>query len=217
MRVSSVWESVGWRAARCKMFAGSRIQPFFWHKLFLAGAGFGGTGSERCKKYRPMGGRLWREMPTFAKSLFQRLTAARKAVQLESNRDDHFILATPILGPKKFNFKKRWCRLFSVEIFFPLQKNLVRFDRVKLQRWHSWKKWMEKAIIILFTLRFQQQRHRSRFCFAYDIIGSLAAISSIVSTILIRSWKKVFGATRRKKRGSRKLMQKQFSLLRKLI
>ena len=51
---------------------------------------------------------------------------------------------------------------------------------------------MEKAIIILFTLRLQQQRHRSRFCFAYDIIGSLAAISSIVSTILIRSWKKVF-------------------------
>ena len=105
------------------MFAGSRIQPFFGTKLFLAGAGFGGTGSERCKKYRPMGDRLWREMPTFAKSLFQRLTAARKAVQLESNRDDHFILATPIFGARIIQLKKKdGADYFSSKFFFRFKK-----------------------------------------------------------------------------------------------
>ena len=75
-----------------------------------------------------MGGRLWREMPTFAKSLFQRLTAARKAVQLESNRDDHFILATPIFGAKIIQlFLKKMALIIFRRNFFSASKKLGSF------------------------------------------------------------------------------------------
>jgi hypothetical protein len=94
-------------------------------------------------------------------------------------RANLFFFFSPVFLARKkvffFSVCRRWSKFLGA--FFRPGNCFEMFARVNPRCQHSWKKMNGKKWLLFHSLLIDH---------AYDIIGSLALISSIVSTILIR-------------------------------